>query len=193
MLANIFEKIIRARILQFTKANNGIDKNQFGFLENSNTQGAVMKVLSKINKELDNGLSQLLCTLICKKRSILDHSKMPIFLEELRIRGVANILLQNYPANRIIQTYVNGATSKTMTVTKGVPQGSVLGPLLYLLYINNAIFADDTIILYTAKASEELEQTINGDMVSLDNWLRMNMPSLNTKKTQHMVFKQKKD
>lgn len=82
-------------------------------------------------------------------------------------------------------------TNRLKTTNTGVPQGPVLGPVLYLLHITNLKDADDTILLYSGKSEEQLEEIINGDMKILINRLRMNILLLNVNKTNYMKLKQK--
>lgn len=85
------------------------------------------------------------------------------------------------------------------SISSGVPQGSVLEPLLYILYINSmqkiglkgtyTVYADDTVIIYSGNVKEEIDTNINSDMLLLDNWMRMNLLTINIQKTLYMVFR----
>ena len=122
------------------------------------------------------------------------------------IHGVSNDWLRSYLSNRNQYVSINGFDSGLTTINCGVPQGSVLGPLLFLLYINDlnqAIkfckvhhFADDTNLLCLCNSIEKLNKLVNiyteqnsQDLNHLVNWLNTNKISLNVKKTEMVVFK----
>ena len=92
--------------------------------------------------------------------------------------------------------------SESLTITRGVPQGSVLGPLLFLIYMNDIsrcskklsfiLFADDTNLFYSHKNVDILYNTMNQELINITSWLSCNKLSLNVKKTHFMVFKTKR-
>ena len=114
------------------------------------------------------------------------------------MRGRANDWFKSYLSNRLQYVSVNGFHSKSEMMKFGVPQGSVLGPLLFLIYINdlrNAIyhstvhhFADDTNLLYVNKNLKTIQNKMNKDLKSLVTWLRANKISLNASKTELIIF-----
>ena len=120
-------------------------------------------------------------------------------MEYYGIRGVANNWVKSYLSNRQQFVSINGFKSKQQTMKYGVPQGSVLGPLLFLIYINDlhkAIkystvhhFADDTNLLVVGKNLEIIQKQINRDLKLLCNWLRANKISLNASKTELIIFR----
>ena len=120
-------------------------------------------------------------------------------LEHYGVRGRANDWFKSYLSNRSQYVSVNGFHSKSEIMKFGVPQGSVLGPLLFLIYINdlrNAIyhstvhhFADDTNLLYINKNLKTIQNKINKDLKSLVTWLRANKISLNASKTELIIFR----
>lgn len=105
---------------------------------------------------------------------------------------------ESYLTDRTQKCKVNDQLSNSTPVTCGVPQGSNLGPLLFLIYINDLpnclnhsvprMFADDTSISYAANSAEELQQIINTDLKSLNEWLTANRLSLNITKTEFMAI-----
>ena len=105
---------------------------------------------------------------------------------------------KSYLNNRKQYVYINGETSQLKDISCGVPQGSVLGPLLFLIYINDLLnifkvlrfflFADDTNIYYEAESPEKLEHVMNKELRELDKWLVVNRLSLNIDKTKFIVF-----
>ena len=119
------------------------------------------------------------------------------------VRGVANDWFRSYLSNRFQKVKTLSKLSNPLLIQHGVPQGSVLGPLLFLIYINDlhhAIlhsqvyhFADDTSLLYRNKSLKNINQNINHDLKLLSNWLRANKISLNASKTELILFRSKQN
>ena len=105
---------------------------------------------------------------------------------------------QSYSSNHKQYVSINVESSESLGINCGVPQGSVLGPLLFLLYINDLpniskslnfyVFADDTNIYYESSSLQELEKTINKELHKLYLWLNVNRLSLNIDKTNYIIF-----
>ena len=131
----------------------------------------------------------------------VDHSILLSKLCHYGIRALTNKWFESYLANRKQFVSINGFASSTSSIASGVPQGSVLGPLLFLLYINDlhaAIkhrkvlhFADDTNLLIINKSLKRLNKLLNSDLKNLTNWLNANKNSLNVSKTELIIFKPK--
>ena len=119
-------------------------------------------------------------------------------MEHYGIRGVALDWFSSYLSNRKQYVHINGEPSQLENITCGVPQGSVLGPLIFLIYINDLprisevlqfyLFADDTNIYYETESIDKLEKIINKELKKLYTWLIVNRLSLNIKKTNFLVF-----
>ena len=113
------------------------------------------------------------------------------------VRGIARDFFKYYLTNRKQHTIINGVSSSVLSITYGVPQGSVLGPLLFLSYINDLIhvvkhsalchFADDTNLLYSSSSLNSINKCINHDLKLIVYWLRANTISLNVNKTDYSV------
>ena len=131
----------------------------------------------------------------------VDHQILLAKLSHYGIRGVSNDWFKSYLSNRSQYVSINGYDSGLAAINCGVPQGSVLGPLLFLLYINDlnqAIkfckvhhFADDTNLLCLGNSIKKLNKLVNADLKHLVNWLNANKISLNVKKTEMVIFKSK--
>ena len=129
------------------------------------------------------------------------HQTLLSKLDYYGIRGISNNWFKSYLSNRQQCVSINGYNSELVAMNCGVPQGSVLGPLLFLLYINDlnqAIkfckvhhFADDTNLLYLGKSIKKLNKLVNIDLKNLLHWLNVNKISLNVKKTEIVIFKSK--
>ena len=131
----------------------------------------------------------------------VDHQILLSKLNYYDIQGIPNNWFKSYLSNRKQFVSINGYDPELAEINCGVPQGSVLGPLLFLLYINDlnqAIkfckvhhFADDTNLLYLGKSIKKLNKLVNIDLKNLLYWLNANKISLNVKKTELVIFKSK--
>ena len=128
----------------------------------------------------------------------VNHDILLSKLEHYGIRGTLLNWFRSYLTGRKQYVTVNGENSKLLDITCGVPQGSVLGPLLFLIYINDLpnvseklkifLFADDTNIYFESKNLKELEKTINNELKHLSLWLKVNRLALNISKTNFVIF-----
>ena len=118
------------------------------------------------------------------------------------IRGIALDLFESYLKNRKHYPVVHGVSSGMEIVTCGVPQGSTLGPLLFILYMNDLplntnievnLFADDTNLIMSGSDAKQLEMDINNELANVDNWMRKNKLSINFSKVKYMLISRKKE
>ena len=205
MLSNIekiLEKLMYKRLYAFLDYNNIIYDLQFGFRQQYSTSHALINITENISKALDDG--NIGCGVFVdlqKAFDTVDHQILLAKLNHYGIRGVSNDWFKSYLSNRSQYVSINGYESGLAAINCGVPQGSVLGPLLFLLYINDlnqAIkfckvhhFADDTNLLCLSNSIKKLSKLVNADLKHLLNWLNGNKISLNVKKTEMIIFKSK--
>ena len=203
VLSKVFERIMYNRLISFLENNKILFKNQFGFRKQHSTYMALMILLDKIVKALENGEFVVGIYLdFSKAFDTVDHSILLVKLEYYGIRGIALDWFKSYLAGRKQYVTYNGTSSSTKMIKCGVPQGSILGPLLFLLYINDlpnvckstnpVLYADDTNLFINGNNLIDLQTAINRELAEISTWLKINKLSLNVKKTHHMIFTHKR-
>ena len=188
------------RVYEFLEEQGSIYENQFGFRKLHSTTHALIDLTEDIRQAIDN--NKYSCGVFIdlqKAFDTVDHDILLKKLDHYGIRGVANDWFRSYLENRKQYVHISGSDSKLKNVDYGVPQGSVLGPLLFLIYINDlhqAIkysktrhFADDTNLLINNNSLKQLKKHLNMDLKQLCNWLKANKISLNCSKTEYMIFR----
>ena len=190
-------------MLDFLKKHKILYKLQFGFRENHSTSLALIEALNEIYSKLDEGKFVLGFFLDLKKAfDTIDHKILLSKLEHYGLRGVASNWLRSCLSNRKQFTFVNGCNSHLGTINTGVPQGSVLGPILFTLYVNDManasqlqprLSADDTNIFASGSDIDALVQDTNIELQKLHNWFKANRLKLSIEKTSYCIYSPKRN
>ena len=199
----IFEKLVHSRVTNFLEQNNSIFMYQFGFRNKHSTNHALINLTEKIHRNCDKNLYTCGIFIDLQKAfDTVDHKILLSKLEHYGIRGIQNNWFKSYLSNRQQFVFASGTKSTFLEKKHGVSQGSVLCPLLFLIYINDlpssiknsivSLFADDTCLLSSDKNLESLNVKINDDLQALSNWLKSNKISLNATKTEVIIFRSKR-
>ena len=199
LFSKILERLMYSRILSFFNKHNLFYKYQFGFRERHGTDIALIVLIDKIITALNEGDYVLGVFLdLSKAFDTVDHNIILMKLYKYGIRGVAYDWIKSYLEERKQYVSFNKHDSSTMDIKCGVPQGSILGPLLFLIYVNDLsnvssilftlLFVDDTNVFVTRKNLSTLFTTMNSELVRLSEWMNVNKLSLNVKKTNYMLF-----
>ena len=199
-LSKIFERMMHTRIYDFLEKCDVIYKLQFGFRKKYSTNHSLLSIVESIRDNLDN--KTFSCGVFVDLEKAFDTVNHTILLKKLAhygIRGKSNEWFASYFSGRQQKVSLKGVTSEYSDISCGVPQGSILGPLLFILYINdmhcaikNSLvhhFADDTNLLCSHKDPQMLRKMMNNDLRSLFTWLCANRLSLNVSKTEFIIFK----
>ena len=199
----IFEKVVFNRVYNFLHKYDCFYKNQFGFRPKHSTEHALINITEKIKETLDanSRRRKYACGIFVDFQKAFDTVNPNILIEKLDhygIRGPMNKWFKSYLENRLQYVSILGYKSQKAINKHGVPQGSVLGPLLFLIYINDlhaAInysetyhFADDTSLLLIEDSYKKIQKKANLDLKFLYKWLLANKISLNTEKTELLFF-----
>ena len=199
-IEEILEKLMYRRLYTFLNNKNIIYDLRFGARQQYSTSHTLINITENIRKTLDDG--NIGCEVFVDLQKVYDTVDHQILLAKLNlygIRGVSNDRFKSYLSNRNRCVSINRFESSLAVINCGVPQGSVLGSLLFLLLINElnqAIkfckihhFADDTSLLCHGNSIKKLNKVVNADLKHLVNWLNANKISLNVKKTEMVIFK----
>ena len=191
-IEKILEKLMYKRLYTFLNNDNIIYNLQFGFRQQYSTSHTLINITENIRKALDGG--NIGCGVFVdlqKAFDTVDHQILLAKLNHFGIRGVTKDWFKSYLSNRNQYVSINDFDSGLTSINCGVPQGSALGPLLFLLYINDlnqAIkfckvhhFVDDTNLLCLSNSTKKLNKLVNTDLKHLVNWLNANKISLNVK------------
>ena len=195
----VLEKLIHHQLSLFLEENSILDDSQHGFRKEHSTVHSVAQLTNYVSKKMDTRLPTLAAYVDFRKA--FDCVQHPILLDKLTQLGIGSTVtewVRSYLSNRTQRVYANGVYSSYQEITQGVPQGSVLGPLFYIMYANDiskvvkncevAMYADDTVI-YTADVNvDRAISNLQGDINSLNMWCKRNGIMANTDKTKVMTF-----
>ena len=187
------------RLKCFLEKYNLLFENQYGFHERGSTQHAIIDIVSQIQIKMDQKMYS--CGIFIdlqKSFDTVNHSILLRKLEHYGICGIVNDWFCSYLLDRKQTVQVGNKISNNETTLAAVPQGSVFGPLLFLIYVNYIykasnklkfyLFADDTNLLYSDRNLKSLEFVLNAELLKISNWLTANKLSLNVKKSPFVVF-----
>ena len=203
ILSKVFEKVMYSRILNFLNHYKVLISNQFGFRKSHSSYMALMIMINELTNALENG--DYVIGILLDFSKAFDTVNLEILLDKLYHYGITDNALQwfkSYLTERQQFVTYNGVSSHKKTIKCGVPQGSILGPLLFLVYINDLyhvcnksipiLFADDVNLSFRGTDPKVMESDINTGLDRISLWLKVNKLSLNIKKTHYMIFNRKK-
>ena len=201
-MSKVLEKVVYKRLYTYLQMNNILYSSQYGFRHNHSTTDATSELISSVVMGFENKELTLATFLdLSKAFDTVDHQILLRKLEHYGVRGISLQWFQNYLNDRKQYVQFKSENSETLNIDCGVPQGSVLGPLLFLVYVNDLnnclnyckslLFADDTTMHITGKNKRELYSKMRIDLNNLVIWFHANKLSLNLSKTNCMLFKPK--
>ncbi|CAG2205733.1 unnamed protein product [Mytilus edulis] len=201
-VSKILEKVIYKAIYEFCEFNDLLISENSGFKKNDSTVNQLITITHEIYKSLDSGKD--VCTIFLDVSKAFDkvwHKGLIFKLKQFGICGSLLSLVENYLSGRTQRVVINGQTSSSQNTYAGVPQGSILGPLLFLIYVNDIkdgivsnikLFADDTSLVKQIDDISDCFQTLNSDLVTLNTWAQQWCVTFNAEKTEYLIISKKK-
>ena len=193
-MSKILEKLIYHRLIKHLEENNIIHENQFGFQKNKSTFMPILLLQDAITRAFEEG--EFALGLYIDIRKAFDTVNINLLLKKLHnygIRHKSHGMLSSYLSGRTQSVKIRNSYSAYNDVTMGVPQGSILGPILFLIYINDLpklnddmtclSYADDTAIIFKSKSINHLQAKVNALLEQISEWFHANSLSLNVSKT----------
>ncbi|MFN9952520.1 MAG: RNA-directed DNA polymerase, partial [bacterium] len=188
-VSKILEKIVANKLVTHLLSNDLLYPHQYGFLPKRSAEQNLLQIMNYVAQALDEGNFCIAVFLDLKKAfDVCDHEILLKKLFKMGIRGVAHKWFQNYLAGRSQFVDIGGNRSNPLNIDISVIQGSILGPILFLCYINDfysatslfsVLFADDTTGLGKGKILHDLTAYVNTELQKIGNWFRANKMAIN--------------
>lgn len=198
----LLEQVVKQQLQDFCDANSVLVKNQSGFRADHSCESVVVSICDDFLRALD-GNNLVLAVFLDFKRAFETIDRVSL-LKKLNSMGIGETVykwFKSYLTNRKQKTKFKNSLSDCVSVDHGVPQGTVLGPLLFILYINDIVnvvsrckvvlFADDTMIYIVGRDLKEMQEAINLDLSGIFDWLCKNNLCVNTMKSKFCLFGKK--
>lgn len=197
VISKIIERFVHDKLYSYLQYHNILSNVQSGFRPHHSTQTTLLDVTDNILKSMDNKKATAIVFLDLRKA--FDSVNHDILLKKLKHVGVNDIEFKwfdSYLRGRKQSTIFNGVSSDKKSIDIGVPQGSILGPLLFCIFVNDlpatlscktTLYADDTALMYSCNNVNEMCNMLNENLSKVDSWLKENKLSLNVSKTKYMV------
>ncbi len=198
-LGKILERCAHSQCYDYLSSHNILHPSQSGFRKGYSTDTCVIDLLDNIYREVDDGgACGVLFIDLSKAFDTVDHQILVEKLRHLGFRPSACAWFMSYLDHRYQRTKVGDALSGPMRMNSGVPQGSILGPLLFICYINDLpcsanhsmtfLYADDTALLVKGKELEDIRCKMEADLKNVNTWFGSNRLAMNQSKTKSMLF-----
>lgn len=200
VFAKGFEKMLHIRLSNFFTRNDIISDAQFGFRKGRSTESALLRLKEIILDHIENKFFTLgLFIDFTKAFDSIDHSTLLHKLEIYGVRGTPLALIKSYLSERSQCVCLGNHHSSSLPISRGVPQGSVLGPLLFNVFINDIvnintsakfiIYADDATVLFSGADTDTLVESCNNFFCNITSWSLSNKLKINPKKTKVIIFR----
>ena len=198
-VSKILERIVQRQIVSYLHKHNILSSAQSGFRTKHSTITTLIKVTDDWFHAIDK--KEFTGAVFVDLKKAFDTVDWDILLKKLRdigINGTALSWMESYLTNRVCRTLVNSELSSESSITCGVPQGSLLGPLFFIIYINDLVdcvksckvqlYADDTVLYFSNSSMQNIESALNSDLENVSKWMSKNKLTVNCKKTECMLI-----
>ena len=202
-IAKVQERIVFNVLYEYCVSNNLLTWRNSGFKKGDSVMNQMINITHQLNENLDNGDDT--CMIFLDISKAFDRVWHMGIIHKLRVKGISGNLLawfESYLIDRKQRVAINGQTSEYRDIHAGVPQGSILGPLLFLIFIDDLkdtivsnifLFADDTFLF--ERVDNDFDQTfhkLNLDLQSLFDWSKLWLVKFNPRKTEYMLISRKR-
>ena len=207
-ISKVFERVMHSQIYEYFNTNNLLSEQQYGFRSQHSTELAAIKLVDSIISNLDDKRTiKTPISLFLDLSKAFDTLNFSILLNKLEYYGIVGVslnLIKSYLTNRYQYVKYENQASDLVEIKTGIPQGSILGPLFFSIYINDLVnsstkftylmYADDTTISFNLEDFPVInkEESINNELEKLNIWLKLNKLTLNVAKTKSMIFRKRR-